>query len=264
MNEFIIIGAGPSGVLLANHFKDSIILEKSRGVGGRLASRRLGGFSLNHGPQEVLINNKLITDPHKWIKEQASGLTILNNWEVSHLEVENERVKIFGTANQYLECKKVILTCPAPQTKLILERSNLTAEFLGDVKYKSVVQFMMLSSNSIKTDQLEKIFENKHRILLPEYQSLQLYEVKQEFLNQFLEMDKEQIKSFCQSQVEGNILDSHAHKWRYSEVTDPISSKYQFNFAKKNIFLAGDYFGTEGVQSSIEAVKFMTLASQFD
>lgn len=71
-----IIGAGISGLTLAHRLKDQYevtIFEKSKGLGGRVATRRAGNFSFDHGAQffkittprfqdfmQPLIDNKVI------------------------------------------------------------------------------------------------------------------------------------------------------------------------------------------------------------
>ncbi|MBW4708208.1 NAD(P)-binding protein [Roseobacter sp. YSTF-M11] len=53
-NKIAIIGAGISGLCLAHRLKDVAavrIFEKSRGMGGRMATRRAGAFRFDHGAQ---------------------------------------------------------------------------------------------------------------------------------------------------------------------------------------------------------------------
>lgn len=54
MKNVAIIGAGISGLALANkigHIANVTIFEKSRGFGGRVATRRVDDFSFDHGAQ---------------------------------------------------------------------------------------------------------------------------------------------------------------------------------------------------------------------
>ena len=58
-----IIGAGMSGMICARNLKDAgyepIVFEKSRGVGGRMATRRTNeGLQFDHGAQYVTAKNK--------------------------------------------------------------------------------------------------------------------------------------------------------------------------------------------------------------
>ena len=54
MEKVAIIGAGISGLALANKLKNHfevVVFEKSRGYGGRVATRRSGEFIFDHGAQ---------------------------------------------------------------------------------------------------------------------------------------------------------------------------------------------------------------------
>ncbi len=51
----IIIGAGLAGLHLCSHLKkdETLIIEKSRGVGGRMATRRINDLPVDHGVQYI-------------------------------------------------------------------------------------------------------------------------------------------------------------------------------------------------------------------
>lgn len=255
MNEVCIVGAGISGLMLAKKLNGAVVLEKSRGVGGRIASRRLGSYSLNHGPENIHdpISKKVIDDPHIWMKDEAAGLNIIRSWEVSRLEISPDSIKVLSTSGESIEAKKVILTSPAPQSQAILERSGISADFLSQVHYSSIIQFMFLADSNACLKSLDEHLIRKRSKLVEPNLSLHLYEMKESVLKDFLEKDKEEIKKFCLSKIPSGVHDCHAHRWKYAEVETPLNHKYQFAFQEKNILLAGDYFGTDGIESSIES-----------
>ena len=60
MPKIAIIGAGLSGLVLSNLLKahaDILVFEKSKGVGGRLATRRADPYAFDHGAQYFTIKN---------------------------------------------------------------------------------------------------------------------------------------------------------------------------------------------------------------
>ena len=58
--KIAIIGSGISGLAAArtlNKIADITIFEKSRGIGGRIATRRANPFTFDHGAQYFLVKN---------------------------------------------------------------------------------------------------------------------------------------------------------------------------------------------------------------
>ena len=52
--QVVIVGAGMAGLTAARRlqrFVDVVVLDKGRGVGGRLATRRVGDATFDHGAQ---------------------------------------------------------------------------------------------------------------------------------------------------------------------------------------------------------------------
>ena len=53
--QVLIVGAGISGLMAARELKKNgyqvLVLDKGRGLGGRMATRRMGGARLDHGAQ---------------------------------------------------------------------------------------------------------------------------------------------------------------------------------------------------------------------
>ncbi|MFG1495747.1 FAD-dependent oxidoreductase [Saccharospirillum sp. HFRX-1] len=62
MAVFAIVGAGLAGMTLAREFIDAghhcQVFEKSRGIGGRLATRRRDGWQVDHGAQYFTVRNE--------------------------------------------------------------------------------------------------------------------------------------------------------------------------------------------------------------
>lgn len=72
--EVIIIGGGLSGIMAArtlmeNGVKDVLIVEKSKSVGGRLATRRIGEGKADHGAQFFTVRSpELQEDAARWLE----------------------------------------------------------------------------------------------------------------------------------------------------------------------------------------------------
>lgn len=57
----LVVGAGMSGLVAANILQDAgwqvIVMDKGRGVGGRMATRRIGGATFDHGAQYFTVRD---------------------------------------------------------------------------------------------------------------------------------------------------------------------------------------------------------------
>lgn len=65
--RIVIVGAGLSGLVAARSLAasghDVSVLDKGRGVGGRLATRRIGDAVLDHGAQFFTVRTDVRADP---------------------------------------------------------------------------------------------------------------------------------------------------------------------------------------------------------
>lgn len=133
MTDIAVIGAGIAGLVCAQQLSQAgysvLVVEKSRGLGGRLATRRLHGTWADHGacylkPKgellgrfvEILLNQRVI----------AITPTPENSWRLT-LESSNEE----------LTAKALVVAIPAPQTVMLLSplgESVLDAVFLDNLR----------------------------------------------------------------------------------------------------------------------------------
>ncbi len=89
MHEIIVIGAGIAGLNAARRLqevgKDVLIIEKSRGLGGRSATRRIEGNRADHGAQYFTVREDAFqSEVNKWLesgdlKVWAQGFHTLTN-----------------------------------------------------------------------------------------------------------------------------------------------------------------------------------------
>jgi renalase len=152
-----IIGAGICGLTLAKKLSeqsiDNFILEKSKGVGGRLATRRDGEATYDHGAAFYLQSNLEPNIWHErwqnagltklWFSENerrhfcgASGMTSLAkdlaqnmkvylNEKVVKLDISQNIVSVLCESNKFFEAKKIVFTSPLPQVLEVLKVSQI-------------------------------------------------------------------------------------------------------------------------------------------
>lgn len=147
IKETIIIGAGLSGLNTARQLQGALVLEKSRGLGGRMATRRTLETRFDHGAQFYRRKVDLTTlhefwseknANHKWFispegehwcsdsgmtalaKVMGPGLEISLEKEVQSISYENNLWKLVSTKNEEWLCRRLIISAPTPQAVKLL------------------------------------------------------------------------------------------------------------------------------------------------
>lgn len=171
--DYIIIGAGISGIQAAYDLRKNgfsiILIEKSKAVGGRMATRRVGQHKFDHGAQFIDLNypelsqldkdlmNESIISPwffteKKWMKAANNGMTQIPKFMAKSLDIVFQkkvvRIDTDKTKNLFVFCedgskyssKNIILSCPLPQSLKILDDSKLNYPIaLSEVSYSSAI-----------------------------------------------------------------------------------------------------------------------------
>ncbi|WP_404407105.1 NAD(P)/FAD-dependent oxidoreductase [Jeotgalibacillus malaysiensis] len=162
-----VIGGGMSGLIAARKLQSEghevEVIEKSRSVGGRMATRRIEEGQADHGAVYFTVRDKAFdhevqqwisagvvkkwfADPYpkyvavngmnKLAKHLAENLHVRLQEKVVNITTEGERVKISGSDEHYYDA--VILTAPLPQAMELLEQSELQLTE-ADRKLKSCI-----------------------------------------------------------------------------------------------------------------------------
>ena len=153
MKTALVIGAGLSGLLTARRLRDAglkvIVVEKSRGVGGRMATRRDGLARYDHGAQFLSVENNKIPDwarsalTAEWIEignksyyaveagmtNLAKELAVSTEIRFEHLVLGLKQVAGEWSAeiqNQApIKADLVYMSCPLPQSLHVLTTSGV-------------------------------------------------------------------------------------------------------------------------------------------
>jgi predicted NAD/FAD-dependent oxidoreductase len=157
MTDALVIGAGMAGLTAAADLQRAgcraLVLEKGRGVGGRLASRRIGGASFDHGAQFVTARTPRFTalledgrhagaveEWHRDVgdgpdaqirwrghpamtsvaKHQARGINVMLETRVVALRASGHRWIAETETGAVYSAGAVVLTPPVPQSLAIL------------------------------------------------------------------------------------------------------------------------------------------------
>lgn len=162
--QAVAIGAGIAGVAAAQtlfaHGKSVLVLEKSRGVGGRMATRRMGEIRFDHGAQYFTARHPLVQlKVAEWTKaglinawaapaegengearqiapagmsslpkSMAGGLTIHLNQKVTAIHRAYGCWQINTADGSRYQSQKLIATAPVPQILAMLDMGGTALE----------------------------------------------------------------------------------------------------------------------------------------
>lgn len=157
--DIIIIGAGISGVTLAQHLtaagKRTLVLDKGRGVGGRMSTRRREGVRYDHGAQFITVRDervqkmfeRLVADGvvREWFRASSDGLPrfcgvhgmssivaavaagsdVRTSMEVASLEHDGTLWTVRCADGSNFTANAIVSSAPVPQTVQLLSNGNV-------------------------------------------------------------------------------------------------------------------------------------------
>lgn len=169
--QTVVVGAGIAGLLVAQELKargdDVVVVEKSRGLGGRLATKRVGDAVFDQGAQYFTAKSgrfaALVSDwqargivqnwpgasAHRFIGKRgmnglgkflAEGLDVRREWKVLSARREQDGWTVQVENQPELRAGRLVLTAPVPQSLVLLKAGGgalpdaLFAELAG-LKY---------------------------------------------------------------------------------------------------------------------------------
>ena len=279
MNEVqhVIIGAGISGLHLGQLLKQknitSTIIEKSPGVGGRVATRRIDELGLDHGapffedaPQirEFLKTYKvdhlikkdgedlyLQGGMNQLGKSMAQGLEIHRNVRASFLKYQDEKWTIMTDEGPIFSSKTIILTAPLPQAMELLFNSGIPLthdQELKSIQYdKGIIGLFITQELS---SSLKKIHPDGHKFLSMKERSLhpqgQVFLANASFSEEYFGQSDFEILPILLKLAEetcGNSLYVSSYqikRWRYVKPRSALTFPYLE--VVPGLFLTGDSF----------------------
>jgi predicted NAD/FAD-dependent oxidoreductase len=173
MTSVIIIGAGMAGLACARELADAgmapVILDKGRGIGGRVATRRAGELQFDHGAQYVNAHGAGFAGVLKGLtkaralaawpdgtgrshgvgvpgmsaipKALGVGLDIRQNAQVMRLEREADGW-VLHLPDSTLRAGRVVVTVPAPQVAALLGADHPLVVALAAVRLAPCLTLM--------------------------------------------------------------------------------------------------------------------------
>lgn len=186
----VIVGAGITGLAIGNFLREKspqdeiVLLEKSRGVGGRIATRRTDLGKFDHGAQFYTAGKSIETLHERWQMEglvkkwfdsesgprfmSPNGMTALAKSLAANLSIELglKVLKLNSTGKPGWEveienhppvfCSRLVLTAPMPQNIEILDRSGIpVVNGFRAVRYAKAIVLLLEGVSGVITDGAE-------------------------------------------------------------------------------------------------------------
>ena len=190
MLDVLVIGAGMSGISCARHLHaaglDVVVLDKGRGIGGRMATRRadINGQTIrfDHGAQYVTARdagfqqalNEISDSAVLWAdagkpgayagvpgmssipKALAEGLTIHQSERVERIEFHAD-YWLATTEDKSWQAKRVVMTVPFPQVAPIIgEDHPLSAKLIG-LEFAPCMTLMAAFKSQVELDKATRL-----------------------------------------------------------------------------------------------------------
>jgi renalase len=286
----IVVGAGPAGLCAARELTRAgrrvLVLDKGRGVGGRMATRRLaGGAIADHGaqfftrrdslPDSALIHTwwtsaageahyKSLPSMNALAKEWARGLDVRLSSEVQAIERGAQCWQLRLQNAELLAAQAVVLTAPLPQSLALLRALDFKQELapLEDIDYQRCIAVMVRLARpsrvpdpgclSLTNGPLAWVADNQRKGISP-HPCLTLHG-SAEFSAQYWDAERRaagyELLRAAGEWIEGAVLDFEVHGWRYARPmrTDPRPCAVLSS--QPGLVLAGDAFGGPRLESA--------------
>jgi len=182
--DILIIGAGLAGLAAANDLKQAgfnvLVVDKGRGLGGRLAGRRIGDATFDHGAQFMTArDSRFQNSVAEWIaagvaeewyrsypgqanghpryrgvptmtavtKYMATDINVLRQTRVESIQKNGQRWSATLDNGNAVNAKALLITSPVPQTIDLLATGNIDISpgnqaRLARIEYESCLAVM--------------------------------------------------------------------------------------------------------------------------
>ncbi len=269
MTKLIIIGAGITGLTLARELIKSgqnnslCILEKSRGLGGRLATRRGESTRFDHGIPEItpaelallgISRGDFPTEGATSIaKHMARDLPVEKNTRAIELRSRGSHWEVITECGKSIIGETIILTAPLPQALELLKKSAIAyAHELETIHYEMAIVALLEGSGlptvhaitrNPDSDFLSIVNEHEKGIssqpawtltFSPEWSRTRFEWSEEDIRDAALSALKRKWPSFA-----GSI---EIKKWRYSKPIGHFPGSFFKVASKPDLYLAGDAF----------------------
>ena len=271
----LVVGAGISGSTAARtlqqHGVSVTLVDKGRGAGGRLSSRRTTVGRFNHGAPDFEVKTERFTDyVVRWCTQGLLERTVhlhglryhsptAMNALVKHvqrdlavsfktrvLRLTRERTQWIAETDQgdLGGFSHVVLAIPAPQALALIPPNSTPYAPTSEILYQPAWVVMMTMERALPVlpdgDLIGRVTENEGGVCVY---------LTAEASARYLENSAEEVIELVSARLDAKPIFAAAHRWRYSQVVRGVNSAYLYD-DDLQLSVCGDGFGGAGVESS--------------
>lgn len=273
-----IIGAGICGVTaareLAGRGVEVVIYEKSRGLGGRMATRRANGLHINHGAPRVTPGNPeleglllaagAVRDPlGGWVGQPgmsaiartlAKGIGVETGRRVSALREDREGIYLdFEEGPPEGPFLRVISGIPAPQAAALLGPEHALSRRLSDVELSPVWTFLAAFPerldvrNRMSGPVFHRLFRQDMGAEAGASPDIWIGHATRSWSKAYLEMPRTLVETSMQAAFAAALgrlppepVYRAVHRWRYGLTRRPLGAPFLEGFGGR-VLIGGDW-----------------------
>ncbi len=286
--DILIIGSGMAG-LTAYHILNKsgfhcLMLEKARGVGGRMTHRRheLGGY--DHGTSSFKVSAPIFKDflenfvsegilelHEGWATPKPAGNALakalspsgddfLPQAHVVDVELTDDLVRLTDAQGAVHEGTKLLITCPMPQAKALLGQYwDAHWPHADHVSYRPVLTMMLALEKPQDGNELARLMGAGDATIIWESDKPERAEGRRLVVHfdedatlPFLQTDLKEIARHMSGILEDaavGLLNIQAHRWLYAHTKSAMAGE-MLAHQSLPIWVAGDGFGLDGVETA--------------
>ena len=280
----VVIGSGMAGLACARRLADAghapVVLDKGRGIGGRVATRRVGDLQFDHGAQYVnahgagfaaalhslgdsvagwqdgtgRTHNVGVPGMSAIPKALGAGLDIRQNAQVARV-VQDDDGWALHLDTDTMRAARVVVTVPAPQVAGLLGAEHPLVAALAPVRLAPCLTLMAavtapapFIARQDADDPLAWIAQDSAKPSRPQSAAtLWVAQSGEAFSRAYLEESPTQIAArmlplLCDrlGVTADRVTHASAHRWRYARVTQALGQPF-LRSPDATVYLGGDW-----------------------
>ena len=295
--DTVIVGAGISGSylssILKNATKNILIIDKSRGVGGRMSTKPIGEDIVDYGCQyikpeteecsaliksleeldlvkqiEIEIGEKVYISPfgmNKIPQYLSRGVSVVTNQKVEKIIYQNKLWEI-DTGSISFTSKTLVLTMPLPQVEDLMVQCNIKLVQVPNVEYSSFYTSTFISNvhhleEIIGSDDTFSWICNNKKKGLRNLNNIFTVNTSEKITKRLVKIENSERKDFIVGRINdvgfNSISKLNIHFWKYAFSSNQNNIDYIFN-SDTGLGICGDSFSVGRVDGAIRSAELLS------